>query len=323
LRSMTSDRDDAMKRYLSIVASLQSVQEQLHVVALEFVTLRRNEAQLCLELRSFNGDSSPQSFAAAIAGIRQRLARQRDAESADMQREVEELLREWGQGSSDEVLTRLDLEAVRSAKKRSLLKEQNDMISQLQAELQLLRKSHQATNTIASSNAALHVGDETLPVSKASNDVDVQELQRRVEFCETERRSSAILVDSLSQRLAEEEHASEELKAALGNVQEDFSIAQVLIAHVLLPIAVYIIIEFHRMSASRSSNVATGSPATKSFIEVALARSSRFAVCVVDRSSATSSIEPSNAHLGIVSAFPPSSQFFSRTLSCSFRFLPL
>jgi len=103
------------------------------------VTPRRNESQLCLELRSHNNaDSSAPSPAATIAGIRQRLARQRDAESADIQREVEELLREWGEGSCDGQLSRLDLEAVRSAKKRSMLKEQNDMIVQLQSELGML-----------------------------------------------------------------------------------------------------------------------------------------------------------------------------------------
>jgi uncharacterized protein YfdQ (DUF2303 family) len=55
----------------------------------------------------------------------------------------------------------------------------------------------------------------------------LQELQRRLDFCETERRSSAVLVDSLSQRLAEEENASQELKAALASSQVDCSIAQV------------------------------------------------------------------------------------------------
>jgi hypothetical protein len=163
-----------------------------------------------------------------MSGIRQRLARQRDAESADMQREVEELLREWGQGNADGQLTRLDLEAVRSAKKRSLLKEQNDMIAQLQSELQQLRTAQQVTNRNISSNNPLPGGQHSVSSHQPSDDVSLEELQRKVEFCETERRSSAILVDSLSQRLCEEEHASQELKAALAIAQVDCSIAQVL-----------------------------------------------------------------------------------------------
>ena len=221
---MSLEREAARKRYLSIVSSLQSMQEQLHVVALEFVTLRRNEAQLCLELQTHNSDSSPKSSAAAVSSIRQRLARQRDSESADMQREVNELLREWGEGSSDGHLTRLDLEAVRSAKKRSLLKEQNEMISQLQAELQQLRTA-QITNASASSSAPAQ--PEALSSHQLSDSMRLEELQRKVDFCETERRSSAILVDSLSQRLAEEQNASQELKSALASVQVDCSIAQV------------------------------------------------------------------------------------------------
>ena len=228
LRSMTSDRDDAMKRYLSIVSSLQSTQEQLHVVAVDFVTLRRNESQLCLELRSHNNaDSSAPSPAATIAGIRQRLARQRDAESADIQREVEELLREWGEGSCDGQLSRLDLEAVRSAKKRSMLKEQNDMIVQLQSELKELRKSHQFSNTSASWNAPLPVSRDAILSPQLTDDVHAEELQRKLEFCETERRSNAILVDSLSQRLAEEENSSQELKTTVAMLKVDCSIAQV------------------------------------------------------------------------------------------------
>ena len=246
LRSMTSDRDDAMKRYLSIVSSLQSTQEQLHVVAVDFVTLRRNESQLCLELRSHNNaDSSAPSPAATIAGIRQRLARQRDAESADIQREVEELLREWGEGSCDGQLSRLDLEAVRSAKKRSMLKEQNDMIVQLQSELKELRKSHQFSNTSASLNAPLPVSRDAILSPQLIDDVHAEELRRKLEFCETERRSSAILVDSLSQRLAEEENSSQELKTTVAMLKVDCSIAQV---HFLL------IVFFKRHVCSTSSH---------------------------------------------------------------------
>jgi hypothetical protein len=141
-----------------------------------------------------------------------------------MQREVNELLREWGEGSSDGHLTRLDLEAVRSAKKRSLLKEQNEMISQLQAELQQLRAA-QITNASASSSAPAQ--PQALSSHQLSGNMHLEELQRKVDFCETERRSSAILVDSLSQRLAEEQNASQELKSALATVQVDCSIAQV------------------------------------------------------------------------------------------------
>jgi hypothetical protein len=148
-----------------------------------------------------------------------------------MQREVEELLREWGQGSADEQLTRLDLEAVRSAKKRSLLKEQNDMISQLQAELQQLRMASQVSNANLSSNCLLPADQSAVSLQSADY-VRLEELQRKVEFCETERRSSAILVDSLSQRLCEEEHASQELKAALAIAKVDCSIAQVLVTYI-------------------------------------------------------------------------------------------
>jgi hypothetical protein len=229
LRSMTCDRDDAMKRYLSIAASLQGMQEQLHIVALEFATLRRNEAQLCLELLAQSGVSFPQSHAAAIAGIRQRLARQRQSENCDLQREVDELLREWGQGTTDGHLARLDLEAVRSAKKRSLLKEQNEMIAQLQSEVQQLRSQLQTSKSDSNSTSepASLSGPGLTPRGPPCEDSELQELQRRLDFCETERRSSAVLVDSLSQRLAEEENASQELKAALASSQVDCSIAQV------------------------------------------------------------------------------------------------
>ena len=106
------------------------------------------------------------------------------------------------------------------------------MISELQTELQQLRKAYQVAITGASSNDPLSVNHEAPSPTAPSEVFDMKELQRRIEFCETERRSSAVLVDSLSQRLAEEESASQELKATLAVVQVDCSIAQV---HLMSP----------------------------------------------------------------------------------------
>jgi hypothetical protein len=100
------------------------------------------------------------------------------------------------------------------------------------------------------------------------------EQHRRIEFCETERRSSAVLVDSLSQRLAEEESASQELKATLAVVQVDCSIAQV---HLMSPSS-----PPYSVHESTQCNHVAGRFVSESITECASQDSSGFIVCIVD-----------------------------------------
>jgi 3-methyladenine DNA glycosylase AlkC len=123
VKTLTADRDEYVKRYSSLMSSFSQLSNLNNHIVREVVTLRR-------KLKAGQSGEHPDSALAE--------------KSRDFDREVEEAANSFSATFDQAVLNAVDREAFRSAKKRSLMLEQNEHIAILSKELADLKLAHSA-----------------------------------------------------------------------------------------------------------------------------------------------------------------------------------
>jgi hypothetical protein len=182
MKMISADRDDCMKRYASLVSSFSQLSNLNNHIVREVVTLRRK-----LKAKQAGGNSET----VHLDGSR------------DFDKEVAEAANSFSESFNQVVLVAVEGEAFRSAKKRSIMQEQNEQIITLRKELSDLKLA----------NAALQVQlQDALQATKAMSTSALQ-LQPVVNVPALY--SSAFITDPASkftERSAEEEFLTIRLK---------------------------------------------------------------------------------------------------------------
>ena len=118
VKIITADRDDCAKRYASIVSSFAQLSNLNNHIVREVVTLRR-------KLRAEQAGGNSETVHKDV--------------SRDFDREVEEAANSFSESFNQVVLVAVEGEAFRSAKKRTIMQEQNEQIMSLRKELSDLK----------------------------------------------------------------------------------------------------------------------------------------------------------------------------------------
>jgi hypothetical protein len=121
IKTITSDRDDCAKRYSSLISSFSQLSNLNNHIVREVVTLRR-------KLKAQQASGSSDSVHAEG--------------SRDFDREVEEAASSFSASFNQVVMDAVEGEAFRSAKKRSIIQEQNEHIATLHQELSDLKQTN-------------------------------------------------------------------------------------------------------------------------------------------------------------------------------------
>ena len=123
MKMISADRDDCMKRYASLVSSFSQLSNLNNHIVREVVTLRRK-----LKAEQAGGNSE----SVHLDGSR------------DFDKEVAEAANAFSECFNQVVLVAVEGEAFRSAKKRSIMQEQNEQIITLRKELSDLKQANAA-----------------------------------------------------------------------------------------------------------------------------------------------------------------------------------
>ena len=121
IKTLAADRDDCAKRYSSLLSSFSQLSSLNNHIVREVVTLRR-------KLKAEQAGASAHT--------------EHSEGPRDFDREVEEAASAFSSSFNQVVLDAVDREAFRSAKKRTIMQEQNELIISLRSELSDLKRAN-------------------------------------------------------------------------------------------------------------------------------------------------------------------------------------